>query len=160
MKSGRRPRRKLKRDADNNYAMLAELLTARNSRKLLIETLKQELTINSLQNSEQIFKVASHFNISTDKLISKDKKPVLDEAFRIRNIIVHQMDVDLKQNEIKYFEHDIDEVTRLVEIIVIVAQNFIDEVNNTLRKDITNDYTPLIAVENETLIIEDFLSSL
>lgn len=146
--------RKLKNGTEVNYALLAELLTAKNSRKLLIDILKKELSFDSLQSSEQLYKVASFFNISTDSLISKDKKGLLNEVFRTRNIIVHQMDVDLKEDEIKYFEHNIDEVTCFFKTIDSVAQNFINEVNVTLAKRITRDFAPLISVENEILTID------
>ncbi len=153
-------KRKLKKDSGGDYNLLAELLTARNSRKMMIDILKRDLSFDSLQSSAQLYRVASHFNIRTEKLISNDKKAVLDKVFHTRNVIVHQMDVDLEKDEIVYFEHDIDEVTRFFETIDEVAQNYINEVNIILKKDVTKDYAPLISTEDESLIIGDLLSSL
>ena len=145
--------RKLKNGSDVNYAMLAELLTAKNSRKQLIEMLKKDLSFDSLQSSEQLYKVASFFNISTDKLVGKDARENLKKAFNTRNRIIHQMDVDLDQKEIKYFEHSIDEVDIFFSTIETVAQNYISAVNEVLKQGVTKDYAPLISMDNGMIVI-------
>ncbi len=147
--------RKLKNGSEVNYVILAELLTAKNSRKHLIGMLKKELSFDSLQSSEQLFKVASFFNISTDKLVDKEARDNLKKAFKTRNTIIHQMDVDLDQKDIKYFEHSIDEVEMVFSTIETVAQNYIDAVNEVLKQDITKDYAPLFSVDNGVLVIGD-----
>ena len=145
--------RKLKNGSDVNYVMLAELLTAKNSRKQLIGMLKKDLSFDSLQSSEQLFKVASFFNISTDKLVSKDDRDNLKKAFNTRNRIIHQMDVDLEQIEIKYFEHSQEEVELVFSTIETVAQNYISAVNEVLKLGVTKDYAPLISIDNGMLVI-------
>lgn len=145
--------RKLKSGPDVNYVMLAELLTAKNSRKQLIGMLKKDLSFDSLQSSEQLYKVASFFNISTDKLVGKDARENLKKAFNTRNRIIHQMDVDLEQKEIKYFEHSQDEVELVFSTIETVAQNYISAVNEVLKHGVTEDYAPLISIDNGTIVI-------
>ncbi len=144
--------RKLKNGSEVNYAMLAELLTAKNSRKQLIEMRKKDLSFDSLQSSEQLYIVASSFNISTDELVDRDAKEKLKKAFNTRNKIIHQMDVDLDQKDIKYYEHSL-EVDLVFSTIETVAQNYIDAVNEVLKQSVTKDYTPLISVDGETLLV-------
>lgn len=136
--------RELKKDSD--YTLTAELLTVKDSRKWLIERLKVELSINSLQSADQLYKVASYFNISTEKLVDKDNKAILKDAFHTRNIIVHQMDIDLANNTVN--RHEIKEINDFVQTIYMVANNFITEVNNILCKPVTDDYAPMFSFEN------------
>ena len=101
-----------------------------------------------------MYRVAAFFNIPTDKLINKEKKDVLNEAFQTRNIIVHQMDMDLEQNY--SYGHTLEEVNKFFEVMESVAQNFINEVNNILKRDKTKDYASLFSVENGVLTIRDY----
>ena len=112
----------------------------------MIERLKVELSINSLQSADQLYKVASYFNISTEKLVDKDNKAILKDAFHTRNIIVHQMDIDLANNTVN--RHEIEEINDFVQTIYMVANNFITEVNNILCKPVTDDYAPMFSFEN------------
>lgn len=138
---------------NTNYSLLADLFTARNSRKALIELLKQDLTFNSLQSSEQLFRVASYFNIKTDKLLDGTNKNILNEAFLTRNIIVHQMDLALDKTNLEYYQHELNEVNKYYDAIVIVSQNFINEVNLILSKEVSDSYTPFVSIEDGALII-------
>ena len=140
---------------NTNYSLLADLFTARNSRKALIELLKQDLTFNSLQSSEQLFRVASYFNIKTDKLLDGTNKDILNKAFLTRNIIVHQMDLALDKTNLEYYQHELNEVNKYYDAIVIVSQNFINEVNLILSKEVSDSYTPFVSIENGTLIIRN-----
>ncbi len=147
--------RQLKKDSDFNYKLLADLLTKNNIRESLITLLKNSLTFNSLQSPEQLFKVASFFNIKTADLINNDKREILSNAFAARNKIIHQMDVDLEKGTLDPITHTIDEVNGYYQVLVSLSQNFIDEVNQTLKKEITEDYTPIIVVNDGVLSIQD-----
>lgn len=120
---------------------------------LLIEWLKRDLTNNSLQNTEGLKKVASHFGISIDKLIDKCKEEAVAQAFRARNIIVHQMDVNLELEQIEYNKHDAGEVEGIFNTIKSIARSFIKEVEEKLKGPITEDYEPLFTVEDGVLMI-------
>ena len=140
---------------NTNYSLLADLFTARNSRKALIELLKQDLTFNSLQSSEQLFRVASYFNINTDKLLYGTSKSILNEVFSTRNIIVHQMDLALDKSDVEYYQHEIEEVNKYYNAIITVSQNFINEANLILSKNVSNSYTPFVSIENGALVIRN-----
>lgn len=147
--------RQLKNNSDPNYTLLAELLTSRNIRKSLINMLKKELSFGSLQSSEQLYKVAGYFNISTDALIATEKRNDLKGAFNTRNIIVHQMDVDLDQKSLKIIKHTPEEVDKYFDVIKTVASNFIRIVDEILEKEVTPDYIPMITIDDGVLTIQE-----
>ena len=149
-------KRKLKANQSVNVELLAELLTARDGRKVLIDMLKKELSFDSLQSAEQLYMVASFFNISTEKLIDANSKDGLKSAFFTRNRIVHQMDVDLGSDEVKYYEHTLEEIEGYYSIILNVSQRYIDEVNEKLKQPYTKEYEPRISIQGETLVFHDF----
>ncbi len=134
--------RKLKKDIGEKLSLLTDIVTAKDSRRLLINLLRQDLSFDSLQNTEQLFRVAEHFNIRTNELVDKEDEQILKKAFAARNIIVHQMDVKFDKTPIEYYNHTIDEANQFYETIIIVAQKFIDEGNHILEKEITKDYLP------------------
>ena len=141
---------------DQDYSILSRLFTVKNSRKLLINMLKKELSYDSLQSSDQLFRVAAAFNIMTDRLVTGDEKKNLKKAFDIRNKIIHQMDVDFEQRDMEYFTHDDSEVEEIFMTIESVAMHFIDEVGLILKKEVTVEYLPPVSIEGETLIFRDF----
>ena len=57
--------KKIQNKSETNYNLLTELLVSEHPRKILISSLKNELTQNSLQSAEELFRVASYFNIET-----------------------------------------------------------------------------------------------
>ena len=73
------------------------------------------------------------------------------DAFQTRNIIVHQMDIDLANNTVN--RHELEEINVFVQTIYMVANNFITEVNYILCKPVTDDYAPLCSFENGVLSI-------
>lgn len=147
--------RKLKSNSGINTSLLAELFTARNSRKMLIELLKKDLSYDSLQSPEQLYRVASYFNISTSKLVDKEKEALLKQAFRTRNIVVHQMDVDFMKPTIVCYEHDIDEVNEIVNGIDVVAKNFIYEVNDITKRVVSPDSSPYFSEEDLLSVLRE-----
>lgn len=146
--------KKLKNNSGLNYELMAELITAKNSRKILIELLKKDLTFGSLQSSEQLYKVASYFNIKTSSLIDEKNKAILREAFSTRNVIVHQMDVDFENNTIDYCLHSLEEVDKYYKAIVEFARSFIDEINHVMERSVTADYEPLFTFEDAALLLQ------
>jgi hypothetical protein len=86
---------RLSSQAGINIKLLSEVLTSQNSREALKNELVQDLLSGSLQSKEQIYKVASFFNIN-EKELNIDKQLIKD-VFAARNYIVHEMDVDFNQ---------------------------------------------------------------
>ncbi len=144
--------RQLKNNGDK-YSLLAELLTARNSRKLLIEMLKKDLTFNSLQSIDELSRVAGYFNIKMNDLIDNCGKDDLEKVFRARNMIVHQMDVKLEREQIEYNIHDENEASGFCETIKTFACKFIEKVNEKLAGEVTEDYAPLFSVADGVIML-------
>lgn len=88
-------RRNLYRDRVLDAQLLVDALVANDPKALLVEGLVYELTASSLQSSEQLFRVASFFNIPTSQLTADPKG--LGQVFKIRNEISHEMDIDFSQ---------------------------------------------------------------
>jgi hypothetical protein len=78
-------------DMDSSRDLLASVLTAPNPRVKLIERWTGDLLADSLQSVEQLSKVAAAFNTDVSGLFDMAQ---LREAFRVRNQIVHEMDID------------------------------------------------------------------
>ena len=74
---------------------LAEVISDHSPRSRLVELLVKELTSNSLQSTDELLRVAAHFDIPSAKITTDPKR--LSEVFHARNQIAHEMDVDLSQ---------------------------------------------------------------
>lgn len=79
--------------ASIDSSLLASVLTARDPRKELVRQLIESLTGDSLQSRDQLLRVAAHFALTRDEVISDDAS--LKLGFEARNQIIHEMDVDL-----------------------------------------------------------------
>ncbi len=143
--------KKIKKNSDTNYSLIAEILVTKNSRAFLIDMLKSELSFDSLQSSDQLYKVAGFFNIPTNRIIRENDKEILKRVFDTRNKIVHQMDLNLEDDEIESCVHDINTVEVFYNTIVTVSTSFINEVNEKLNMKMTNDYLPIITIEDGVL---------
>jgi hypothetical protein len=74
---------------------LAEVLASRDPRAVLVDGLVDELVSQSLQSKETLLRAASYFDIpSTD--LTPDLG-YLEEIFKARSQIAHEMDVDFEQ---------------------------------------------------------------
>ena len=78
-------------DMEKSRDLLAAVLTAPNPRVELIRRWTDDLLADSLQSFRQLSKVAAAFNIDVSGLLDQSQ---LREAFRVRNQIVHEMDID------------------------------------------------------------------
>ena len=101
-----------------------------NPRKILISVLKKELTQNSLQSAEELFRVASYFNIETKKLEPDDKK--LREIFKVRNQITHELDVDMTSSEFTLRNREKSKVKEYSDHLLKLSENFIKLVSAIL----------------------------
>ena len=141
-----------KLDKDGNK-LVAKLLTSRNSRKALIDLYVEELSQGSLQNAEQLYKVAAAFNIKTDYLGDKTTRDTLKQVFDTRNMIAHQMDINFCMSSFEQIEHSDEETNQSIDIIIKVSEKFIGLVESMLKKPITKDYEPVFKVVDEALRI-------
>ena len=105
-----------------DMVLLADLLANRNPRKTLIDLLTTNLTAESLQSRDQLLKVAAHFALTRDQVIGDDS--VTKEAFRARNEIIHEMDIDLSGHK-KRRQRAYDVMVRYSENMLSIASRFI-----------------------------------
>lgn len=87
--------RRIIRGEEIDHRLLADALSNREPRARLIEILIQELTSQSLQATDQLLRVGSFFDIPSANIIGNPNQ--LTDIFRVRNQIVHEMDVDFEQ---------------------------------------------------------------
>ena len=74
---------------------LAEVLASRDPREVLVNGLVDELVSQSLQSKETLLRAASYFDIPSTDITAN--LGYLEEIFRARNQIAHEMDVDFDQ---------------------------------------------------------------
>ena len=82
-------------EQEKKTKLLASVLTSGNPRQRLVEELVKNLTSSSLQSKQQILRVASFFVLGENDVF-RDKRAI-DDIFRMRNTIAHEMDVDFDQ---------------------------------------------------------------
>jgi len=115
--------RRLKRKDEFDYKFLANIIADKNPQNILVNELIEELTSNSIQSVDQLFKVFSFFDIASQSII--DNPELLRKIFKTRNEIAHEMDVDRRprsrQDMIKY-----------TKTILIVASTLLRKVDEKL----------------------------
>ncbi|OJU33966.1 MAG: hypothetical protein BGN99_28110 [Alphaproteobacteria bacterium 65-37] len=87
---------KIKRGDGLSDRLIADVLVSRKPRDSLLDVLINDITSESLQSAEQIFRVAAAFDIATS-VICPDIKAFKD-VFKVRNQIIHEMDVAFDQS--------------------------------------------------------------
>lgn len=109
---------------------LAEVLSSKDPRDVLVTELVNELTSQSLQSKDQVLRAASFFDIPSNTL-APDLK-LLGRIFQARNQIAHEMDVDFDQpNRNRRPRRKAEMITHTTEILRL-ANTFLVQVDNTL----------------------------
>ena len=120
----------INKNSEFNVELLASALVHKNPREALIMDLVKDLTSGSLQSAEEIFRVASYFDISTKKLA--DNTELIKNIFDVRNQIIHEMDVDFKQSRRNRRPRGRDDMISFTEEIFKLSNKIMDEVKNKL----------------------------
>lgn len=123
----------LSRDPAKAAEVLARSLTAYVPRNSLIEWFQRELKANSLQSKDQIFQVASYFDIPTADLCSGNEIKKLTDAFRMRNSMLHEMDIDFSANDDARTVRTEAAIVDAISMLVTVAARFLDEVTKRVQ---------------------------
>lgn len=129
--------RKIKNKDSINTFFLANVLCSVNPRKEMICSLISDLVANSLQSADEIYRIASYFDIPTKYF--GEKQDELKEIFKIRNYIVHQLDVDFNSKDIKLFERKYDDAKRYSEHILQLIDKFLSFVDKILKEKNLDD---------------------
>ncbi len=121
-----------------NSKLLSELFTCDNPKEQLISVLKRDLTANSLQSAEELFKVASYFNIPTAEF--SIRADTLKEIFKVRNQISHEMDVELNSENFKRNKRTKPEAEKISKDLLELAEEFISLIETKIdQHPNTND---------------------
>lgn len=109
--------------------LLASILVQENPRSQLIELLKIGLSDDSLQSKDQLLRVAAHFAITRDQVMTNEEET--KKGFDTRNEIIHEMDVDLSGRK-KRRQRKRDQMVTLSENMLSIASRFIMAVKGKL----------------------------
>ena len=123
--------RKIKDGDEVDRSLLADILIDRNPREKLVSMLIRDLTSNSLQSKEAILKVASYFDIPSQN-IAEDVN-LLDEIFKVRNQIIHEMDVDFSQPNRNRIPRAKSKMVKYTSELFRVSDAFLSEVDKRLQ---------------------------
>ena len=124
--------RRLARQDTLDPSFLSSVLASRDPRDVLVSALIDDLVSQSLQSKEQVLRAASYFDIPSATL-APDLK-MLEDIFRSRNEIVHEMDVDFDQTNRNRRPRRKDEMIRRTTEILRLANAFLIEVDRRLSQ--------------------------
>ncbi len=124
-------KRRLRRGGELDVDLVSRIVLDRSPRNVVITDLVGELTGGSLQSKDEMLKVAAMFDIpSTD--LWKDLG-ALDELFRVRNQIAHEMDVNLQVAGRKRRSRRFDDMIRLTNTALQISAAFLNHVDAKLH---------------------------
>lgn len=113
-----------------DHRLLTRLLLAPSPQAGFIQQLVQELTADSLQSKTEIMKVSAFFGLEP-KLVCPDPH-ALDATFKVRNRIIHEMDVNLTGRTRKRTSRTLKEMQTSTKLILDVGAAFLREVDRKL----------------------------
>lgn len=122
--------RKMKKSDSTDLSFIAQVLTAPQPLAHLSKAMVKDITSGSLQSLEELSRAGACFDIPTKELITDENK--LREAFKARNSISHEMDVDFSQNEGHQKKRNYKTMKESAEIVITIASKFITEVDKKL----------------------------
>lgn len=106
---------------------LARILADESPRQRLVEDYIRELTGDSLQSAEEVLKAAAALGIDHKDL--KLDIPKLKEIFRLRNKIIHELDVDLEAPKRKRKVRSQSDLLNSTDYVLKVARTFLVALN-------------------------------
>ncbi len=120
------------RDQNLDVKLLVKAILADSPRDTLIQELVEELTANSLQSAEELFRVGAYFNIASTTLTEDVEK--LKNIFQVRNQISHEMDIDFTQPNRSRHPRRRDEMISFTNELFRIAKIFLEEVDGKLTR--------------------------
>ena len=121
----------MRRSEKGAAEILSRSITSISPRETLIQWFQRELTSESLQSKDQVFQLASYFDIPTPAICKEIKK--LEHAFSVRNQIIHELDVDLKQKNRNRAPRRKSDIVADVNILLETSEKFLHEVDKRSR---------------------------
>lgn len=115
------------RDAKGAAEIMSRSITSLSPRDTLIQWFQSNLTSESLQSKDQVFQIASYFDIPTKSLCADIKK--FTDAFGIRNKIIHELDIDFQQTNRNRSPRRRNDVVANVNLLLEISEKFLLEVD-------------------------------
>ena len=112
---------------------LVSALLADSPRKDLVDSYIYELTGSSLQSFEELAKAAGALGVKIDTL--NQNKKVITDIFRIRNMIIHELDVkfESQQGQRERNSRTKTKLAKDAELLLSIATEFISSVDQKLE---------------------------
>lgn len=89
-------RRGLEKDNAGILNAVALALINQNPRDVFLNEYVESLVGDSLQSEPQLKRVSEASGLDTKKILSKEKIESLHEVFKVRNLIIHEMDLNME----------------------------------------------------------------
>jgi len=124
--------KRLYKGEEIDHKLIAEVLCDKTPRKRLLRLLVTDLTSGSLQSMEAVFRVGSFFDIPSQDLYINPTR--LTEVFKIRNQIIHEMDIDFQQRNRNRRPRRRQSMIDNTNIIFSVAEKFLDKVDQKINE--------------------------
>ena len=118
-----------------SYAYIVNALVRQDPRRHLIRELVTEITSHSLQSVEEILRTGSYFDIPSEDIIPKGEVDIAKRIFRARNQIVHEMDVDVGQEDGHRRPREEEDMKSKTTTLFAVSLRFLEQVNARLPAD-------------------------
>ena len=120
----------LKGDERPDYRLLAKFLVAESPIDGMASELVSTLRANSLQSAEQMFRVASYFNLEPADICNNVN--YLKQIFRARNEIVHELDINFDRANRNRRSRTRDVMIAQTNELLSVAETFLAAVDARL----------------------------
>ncbi len=114
-----------------NVDLISLIATSDDPKEELIKHLIYHLNSNSLQSKDQVLKITSYFDIASNLLTDDINK--LAEVFKIRNEIIHEMDMDLHNAKAIKTNRTKQDMIDNTNIILNLTENFVMQVGKKLE---------------------------
>ena len=141
---------KIKKDRDD-AKFLSELFISKDPRKKSLQILKMELTHNSLQSAEEIFRIASFFNIETKELEVSISD--LKEIFSARNVITHQFDFNMNTSDLTQNIHDSNQIDNYCSLVIQLGKAFVKCVESKIKQPKLENFRNIIEEDEDGSIV-------
>ena len=125
-----RTKRMIYRDNVLNTDLLLQAILTESPKDVLVENLVRELTSGSLQSLDELFRIASFFNVPSKELVENPQG--LRDIFGIRNQISHEMDIDFSQRNRNRRPRARTDMIRYTNTVFKVAKVFLEKVDKRL----------------------------
>ncbi len=126
-----------------NVNFLTEILAAERGRDLLIKKYIDDSISDSLQSKSKIIEISEIFGIKIEKDVSVKIEEYID-VFKVRNEIIHQMDVSKdtnKNNQWQRIQRRRDVLVKYTNMIFRLIEFFIFNINTMYKEDLNINTT-------------------